>query len=372
MREEGTNPRRRPRLRSARRHAPAGPLLTIGAALLVAAGPCSAWEAIFPDERSARRAGLARFDFELDIRAPRSPLSIRGSGPFDARDALKTVAPAGNIKSTRRYPRYEPPDDRRIKNTLRSDARLIGRWTRSFVTGVVPRDRRDRRFLLVLAGASIYSGARKQHLRHEHNESPILADDDKLYASAKELGEWPSLAAGAGLLYAVGLFSDSPGVRDTGLMLGESLLATALAINTLQFLFAEERPEEGGELDYFRWGGHGASGHAAVAMSLTRVIDYRFLRLTRGESPSRRTAKILGKTAVYSAAAFTGLSRVRDDKHYWWNVVLGSGIGYYVTGVSLRAHDAVRGEPRSRSALPRFSVGAGHSGAPGFWLTWSH
>ena len=176
---------------------------------------------------------------------------------------------------------------------------------------------------------------------------------------------------GTGLLYAVGLFSDTPGVRDTGLMLGESLLATTLAIQTLQFLFSEERPAEGGEMEYFRWGGHGASGHAAVAMSLTRVINYRFLRLTRGESKSRRTAKILGKTAVYSAAALTGLSRVHDDKHHLWNVVLGSGMGYYVTGVSLRAHDAVRGEPRSRSALPLFSLGTGYSGAPGLWLTWS-
>ena len=48
-----------------------------------------------------------------------------------------------------------------------------------------------------------------------------------------------------------------------------------------------------------------------------------------------------GQLADGRCRAATAWSRIRDDKHYLWNVVLGAGIAWYSTDAVLRHDDGI-------------------------------
>jgi hypothetical protein len=236
-------------------------------------------------------------------------------------------------------PDLEPVKGGRIRLALREDGRLIRRsWGRFFREELLPRESSDWLHLGGLAAASGYLWSEKRQVHSEvlrtqlYRQTPWV-DEFKLF------GDWPVVAGVAGILYTTGLLADSPRTRDTGLLLGESLLATGTTVATLQYVLSEERPERGGALRFFVPNGHGASGHAATSMALARVLDHRFLRLHESDGPWKRAGKILGRIGLYGVPALTAWQRIRTDRHYLWNVVLGAGAALYVTNGILRAHE---------------------------------
>jgi hypothetical protein len=143
----------------------------------------------------------------------------------------------------------------------------------------------------------------------------------------------------AGALYLGGLIFDQEEVRRTGLILAESVLAAQAVAGAVNFAVSEKRPEAGGAITFFHSGGSGVSIHMTNTMALARVLDHRFARLRPSDSRSRRIAKILAKTAIYSIPAVTGWQRMRADQHYLWSVVLGAGLSAFVTDAMLRSSD---------------------------------
>ena len=80
-------------------------------------------------------------------------------------------------------------------------------------------------------------------------------------------------------------------------------------------------------------------------------------------------AKYFGKTVVYAAPVATGWSRLNDNKHYAWNVLLGLGTGFMVGEFVSSAHglDGKDDGDRSWSVVP---ITDDH-GAPGLAFRWT-
>ena len=107
---------------------------------------------------------------------------------------------------------------------------------------------------------------------------------------------------------------------------GVALLAAAGVAGILtpvgQFIFAEQRPYQGGELNFFHLNGHGISGHATASALLLWPIIKILLK------DAKKIIQVAGNILLIGWPCLVGWSRMWDDKHYFWNVLLGFAIGF--------------------------------------------
>jgi hypothetical protein len=191
---------------------------------------------------------------------------------------------------------------------------------------------------------------------------------DAVSAKFRPLGEG-IVPIAALATYAVGRFSGSEQTRRAGLILSESAFFTVLATEIGQFVLSEQRPDEGGKLRFFSYGGHGVSGHTSIIASISVPLDRLFFQVAPGDGRWMKAGKYVGKGVVYAAPVMTGWSRVNDNKHYVWNTVLGLGTGFMIGSFVASAHGLDGGDHRERNwnVVP---ISDDH-GAPGLALRWA-
>src|SRR5262249_14484754 len=129
----------------------------------------------------------------------------------------------------------------------------------------------------------------------------------------------------------------------------------------------ENRPEDGGNLHFFRPGGHGISGHTSIVASISVPLDRLFFHVEPGDGAWEKTGKYIGKGIAYGLPLGTGWSRINDDKHYAWNVVLGLCVGYTVGSFVTNAHQPRDERAASWSVVPI----SGERGGMGLAVRWS-
>lgn len=136
----------------------------------------------------------------------------------------------------------------------------------------------------------------------------------------------------AGLFYANGVLFESDRERMAGILLMKSYIFTGMLTILGQFIFAEERPEKGGEMHYFKFPkvGHGVAGHPALAAAWSGPINKQYLQIKEEDTAAIKILKYGGKVLVYGAPLVTAYSRLHDHSHYAWGVLLGVGIGFGV------------------------------------------
>lgn len=170
--------------------------------------------------------------------------------------------------------------------------------------------------------------------------------------------------------YFIGRWAGSDRARRAGLILSESAGFTALTTEIGQYVLSEQRPSDGGQLRYFRPGGHGISGHTSIVASMAVPLDRLFFHIQPDDGGWERFGKILGKGFVYTLPVATGWSRINDDKHYAWNVLLGLGVGYSVGSFVASSHldEDREGRDRSWAIVP---ITDGQRGM-GLGVRWTH
>lgn len=227
---------------------------------------------------------------------------------------------------------------------------------------------RDAFVLLGLTVGAIALERNKQELLRQEQEgrTPAL---DRFAGTVRPLGE-AILPAAALSTYLVGRFSGSASTRRTGLILMESMAFTVVATESLQYVLAEQRPLDGGELRWFQPGGHGVSGHTSIVASCAVPLDRLFFRFEPSDGGFERFGKIVGKAVVYGAPVATGWSRLNDNKHYAWNVLLGLGVGYTIGGFVADAHDPARERRASGSRDWSITPILGDRDQVGLAVTW--
>ena len=227
------------------------------------------------------------------------------------------------------------PEPESVRATVRSDMRQVGvELAGTALREVPPRSAGQWGYLAGLAALSASLEARKESLRGDVRRSDVFADSGWTEIGGR-LGLSRNLEAAAAALYLGGLAADSPRTRETGLLLGESLLVSQTGTGLLNYVVSEERPEAGGQLRYLHRGGSSVSIHATNTTALARVLDHQLLAGVAGH----RTVKVLARIGLYAIPAVTDWQRLRSDQHYLWNVVLGSGSSLYLTNALLREHD---------------------------------
>lgn len=176
----------------------------------------------------------------------------------------------------------------------------------------------------------------------------------------KFLGE-RGVVSGIGALFIIGgLEAGSQREVETGAMILESYLFSGFFTLIGQFILAEERPYNGGDLKFFKADGHGVSGHSALAASLVCPVTHQYLKRDPADGKPLAVTKEILRVVVWGLPLMTGISRVEDGEHYFWNVILGLTVGYGMGHLITRSHeDARAGEMDNSGADSKTSPPSG-------------
>ena len=134
------------------------------------------------------------------------------------------------------------------------------------------------------------------------------------------------MAGATGGLYLWGRVTDDPHKQEAGILSGEAALDGLLVTTALKYATGRERPG----VDSFRgkfWQGSDSfpSDHAVAAWAVASILTHEY--------PGPLT-----KFLAYGAASAISLARVRGQKHFPSEVLVGSGIGWLSGWQVYRAH----------------------------------
>src|SRR5579872_3008032 len=135
-----------------------------------------------------------------------------------------------------------------------------------------------------------------------------------------------ALAGVGGGMFLLGHLTDNDQQRETGLLAGEAGIDAYLDTTVFKYAFGRQRPFTGGGRGLFFNGGDSfPSQHSAVSWAIASVIAHEY--------PGPLTQVLAyGTAGVVSGARFAG------QKHFATDVLVGSGLGWYMGRQVYRAH----------------------------------
>ncbi len=176
-------------------------------------------------------------------------------------------------------------------------------------------------------------------LDHQSATGNDIADGVVKYGEAKY-----GVALSAGL-YTGGLLAHKEGLRESGILLFESIAFAGVTTTIIKSLVGRARPYmDRGNLhfrpfqldnDYLSF----PSGHATVAFSVSSVL-------------AERIGNTAASVALYSVATLTAASRVYNDEHWLSDIAAGAIIGT-VSGLAVCRYHSGDGDGMSLRISPR-------------------
>lgn len=172
---------------------------------------------------------------------------------------------------------------------------------------------------------------------------------ESLARVGRYFGDGISVAVAVLVLFLMGIAWKKKTLAETSLVLAVAGLYCGVLTSLGQFILAEARPESGGELAFFKMGGHGISGHSSSSAVLFFPL-YGVL----GSKLNKRQQLMLGGGLLFWAG-MVAWSRMWDNKHFLWNVMLGSSIGFFTGYIALRSWLNIKGNHSRPLIPPNFS-----------------
>jgi len=166
----------------------------------------------------------------------------------------------------------------------------------------------------------------------------------------------PSLSL---IAYGASFLTRDDREKETAVLLLESMAFTGVGVGLGQFVLSSQRPEEGKEVRFFRWGGHGISGDAGLAASVVPVLRRQYLTVHPEDGTTLRFWKRSATGILYAGAALTVYQRINNDKHWAPDAFLGMVTGLTVGETLCDSHDSSRQEKRTHLSLEASPSGVG-------------
>jgi membrane-associated phospholipid phosphatase len=243
----------------------------------------------------------------------------------DARDEpYDTLAADARARLARRRPARSTMSDARATATL-----LFGTG-REMLRAVVRWRTAQWWCWLALVGSAGLAWANKRPLQsllegRGHGAADVMA------AFANVCGGGVAVTLVGVGVFVVGYFLHKDALVDAAIVLGVAGCWCFVLVQLGQFVFAEQRPIEGGGMRFFGLGGHGISGHAAAtALLLLPTRDV----LLRGRRP---LARHLATAALLVWVGIVAWSRVWMGMHHAWNVLAGLALGLWTSAAAVAA-----------------------------------
>jgi membrane-associated phospholipid phosphatase len=139
-------------------------------------------------------------------------------------------------------------------------------------------------------------------------------------------------------VYAAGLFSGDDNIRTTGRLAFEAISISGISVMAVRYIFGRSRPffndphkfnwfESRNEIQSF------PSGHTVVAFAMSTVF-------------AERIDNIWARIGFYGMATLTGCARIRNNQHWFSDVVTGAALGIGA-GLYVLKMEKERGNPEA-------------------------
>lgn len=148
--------------------------------------------------------------------------------------------------------------------------------------------------------------------------------------------------AGAGIAagsYFLGMYYKDNKLKQAGIFILGSSLATSIAVTAAKNTFGRERPTKGnGPYQFFQSGNKSFySGHTTEAFTVATVISEMY----KEDYP-------VVPYVAYGLAAITGYARMHDKAHWASDVIIGAVAGHLITKLAM---NAMNGNKENRSGI---------------------
>ncbi len=273
-----------------------------------------------------------------------------------------SVAQASEEKPT---PTASEP--RTARETVRAEpswgARRLWLDTRYLFTRPVHLDRKGWSKVAWTGGAVVALYAMREPIRDFAVDHP-RGDHSRLLDGARTMGKG-AFAPSIALALLLGSFATgNVREKESAQLLVESVAYSALVATAGQFVLATDRPRDGNDIQFFRSGGHGISGDAAIAASAVAPLRRQYLLVRPEDGTWTRVWKRSATVLLYAGAGLTAYQRLNTNAHWAPDAFLGTMTGLTVGEILCDAH---HGRTSDRAA-PTVGVMAGRNGF-GIWYS---
>lgn len=169
---------------------------------------------------------------------------------------------------------------------------------------------------------------------------------DKLEPVGYAYGSPVYTIPGSILFYLTGAVTKNDWIRDTGLMLTETLVAVGIIQIPSRIILGRSRPytKEGNASFKFLKGlsqvrASFISGHAAIAFGISNILSHQI------DNP-------LAAIGLYGLASITPLSRLYADKHWFSDVFIGTALGIIISNSIIDFNEKKSNRNRKFSFTP--------------------
>ncbi len=239
-----------------------------------------------------------------------------------------TASKAGPDKSTSSSPTDAPSEVKAASKTSEGkELGLVGRFVddqRRIWTAPAGLRFSDTQWLVPLSGltAGLMVTDSDFNRSLSHNPKTISRYNNLSNASVA------ALVGGAGGMWLLGHARHNEHWTETGFLSGEAALNSLVVVEGMKYSFGRQRPDEGiGNGEFFKGGTSFPSEHAAAAWSVAGVVAHEY--------PGTFT-----KILAYGLASLVDISRIKAQKHFPSDVVVGTVIGNLVAqNIYSRHHD---------------------------------
>ena len=196
--------------------------------------------------------------------------------------------------------------------------------------------------LLVLSSGSFLldDEVRKVFLANRNNTF------DKLEPIGYAYGAPLNTILGSLLIYTSGALLDNNWLRNTGLMLSETLVVIGIIQIPSRIIFGRARPyTESGNASFKYLKGLGQdrasfiSGHAAIAFGISNILSHQI------DNP-------FATIGLYGLASLTPLSRLYADKHWFSDIFIGTALGIIISNTIIKFNEESAGRNQKLSIIP--------------------
>lgn len=149
------------------------------------------------------------------------------------------------------------------------------------------------------------------------------------------------------LCYVTGAATDNLWIRETGLMLTETLLVIGIVQIPTRIIMGRSRPYvEEGNISFKLLDGVAQdrasfiSGHAAIAFGISNILSHKI------DNP-------YATVGLFALASLTPLSRLYDDKHWFSDIFIGTALGICVSNSIINLHN--NSEQNNFTITPTFN-----------------
>jgi hypothetical protein len=147
-------------------------------------------------------------------------------------------------------------------------------------------------------------------------------------------------------IYLSGVIFNNNWLRDTGLMLAETITIIAIIQVPSSFIFGRTRPhstDNNLEFNFFdgfkQENASFISGHTAIAFGISNILSYQI------NNP-------IATVGLYGLAAVTPLARLYDNQHWFSDIFMGAAIGLFVSNKIININASGKKNKKSLSFFP--------------------